>query len=81
MESDSGAFLAGLCNGEDSEDENEDYDDYNVENDDGVYAECFEDEEDNNSDEMIQYQQKQLVSTAHHYICHVMTFKISILLI
>ncbi len=30
---------------------------------------------------MIQYQQKQLVSMAYHYICHVMTFKISILLI
>jgi hypothetical protein len=51
MESDGGAFLVGLCNGEGPEDGNEDYDDYNVENDDGVYAECFEDEEDNNNED------------------------------
>ncbi len=30
---------------------NDDYDDYNVENDDGVYAECFEDEEGSNNDD------------------------------
>ncbi len=29
MESDGGAFLVGPCNGEDPEDGNEDYDDYN----------------------------------------------------
>jgi hypothetical protein len=51
MESDGGAFLVGPCNGEDPEDGNEEYDDYNVENDDGIYAECFEDEEDNNNDD------------------------------
>ncbi len=51
MESDGGAFLVGPCNGEDPEDGNVDYDKYNVENDDGVYAECFKDEEDNNNDD------------------------------
>jgi hypothetical protein len=49
MESDSGTFLVGPCNSEDPEDRNEDYDKYNVENDDRDYEECFEDEEDNNN--------------------------------
>ena len=51
MESDGGAFLVGPCNGEGPEDGNEDYDEYNVENDDGVYEECFEDEEEDNNNE------------------------------
>jgi hypothetical protein len=51
MESDGGAFLVGSCYSEDPESGNEEYDDYNVENDDGIYAECFEDEEDNNNDD------------------------------
>ncbi len=51
MESDSGAFLVGSCNGEDPGDGNEEYDDYNVENDGGAYEKCFEDEEDNNNDD------------------------------
>ncbi len=50
MESDGGAFLVGPCNGQGPENGNEDYDEYNVENDDGVYEECFEDEEDNNNE-------------------------------
>ncbi len=81
MESDCEAFLVGPCNGEDPEDGNEEYDDYNVE----MMMEFMQ-----NVSKMkkiiitttiIQYQQKWLVSMAHHYICHVMTFKISILLI
>jgi hypothetical protein len=51
MESYGGAFLVGPCNGEGPGDGNEDYDEYNVENDDGVYKECFEDEEDNNNED------------------------------
>ncbi len=51
MKSDGGAFLVGPCNGEDPEYGNEDYDEYNVENDDGHYEERFEDEEDNNNDD------------------------------
>ncbi len=50
MESDSGAFLVGPYTGEDSEDGNEDYDEYNVENDCGHYEERFEDKEDNNNE-------------------------------
>ncbi len=82
MESDSGAFLVGPCNGETPEDGNEDYDEYNVENDDSHYEERLEDEEDLLiTTTMIRHQQKQLVSMVHHYIYHQMTFKISILLI
>jgi hypothetical protein len=52
MESDSGAFLVGPCYGEDPEDGNEDYDEYNVENNDGYYEEeRLEDEEDNNNED------------------------------
>ncbi len=51
MESDSGAFLVGPCNGDDPEDGNEDDDEYNVEIDDGHYEERFEDEEDNNNED------------------------------
>ncbi len=51
MESDSEAFLVGPCNGEDPEDGNEDYDKYNVENDDAHYEERLEDEEDNNNED------------------------------
>ncbi len=51
MESDSGAFLVGPCNGEDPEDGNEDYDEYNVENDDAHYEERLEDEEVNNNED------------------------------
>ncbi len=81
IESDSGAFLVGSCNGEDPEDGNEDYDEYNVE----MMMEFMQNVSKMKkiiiTKTMIQYQQKQLVSIAHHYICHVMTFKISILLI
>jgi hypothetical protein len=51
MESDGRAFLVDPCNGEDPEDGNEDYDEYNVENDDGHYEERLEDEEDNNNED------------------------------
>ncbi len=51
MDGNSGAFLVGPCNDKGLEDENEDYDEYNVENNDGDYAECFEDEEDNNNED------------------------------
>ncbi len=81
MESDGGAFLVGPCNGEDPDDGNEEYNDYNVE----MMMEFMQNVSKVKkiiiTTTMIQYQQKQLVSMAHHYICHVMTFKISILLI
>jgi hypothetical protein len=41
MESDGGAFLVGPCSGEDPEDGNEDYDDYNVYLSCGALVFCF----------------------------------------
>jgi hypothetical protein len=51
MDDNSEAFLVSPCNGEGPEDGSEDYDEYNVENNNGDYAECFEDEEDNNNED------------------------------